>query len=320
MLKASRLFVMLNVLFLADGCLQGGGENVAKRVEEQKLADAMATMEEGLRLGDYASLDAAEEALNERAKSDNPRVEAVAYDIVLRSWIWFAFTGEEVLMSDCHRYLLFLKEPLADPTGTIVESPYKDEPMTLVADAVYKAAYDQQDEALAVLAEMAPAVLPAGQRDFWIGVAHWRAGTWEAAEAAMRRAVQAADTPHHRFALARVLDVGGKPADALGEYDKVLAGNPAHKAAEAYKMLLTIPDGANTVETIDGFAKEYGDQLAPRIGSDLAIARANAQSLAGEAEEALTTIRRAQMQDAWYAALRDWQPPAPPGSGEGAER
>jgi tetratricopeptide (TPR) repeat protein len=290
-----------------------------KHVEQQKFIDAMAKMDEGLRLGDYASLDAAEKAVLERAKDNNPRVETVAYDIALRSWIWFAFTGEEVLMSDVRKYLAFLKEPLVDETGATFESPYKDEPMTFVADAVYKAVYDGQDEALEFLNKMDPSMLPAGQREFWIGVAHWRKGEWDAAEAAMKRAVEAADCPHHRFALARVLDVGGKPAEALAEYEKVLQGNPAHKGAEAYKMLLSIPEGADPVATIDGFIKKYEGQITPRIGSDLAIARANAQFLAGQTDKALSTIRTAQEQDAWYAPLRDWQPPTPPAPPEGEE-
>ncbi len=310
------------LVFLVVFVLVGGSTGYViygKRVEEQKFTDAMAKMEEGLRLGDYASLDAAEKAVLERAKDNNPRVEAVAYDIVLRSWIWFAFTGEEVLMSDCRKYLAFLKEPLLDETGATFESPYKDEPMTLVADAVYKAVYDQQDEALEFFAKMDPSMLTGGQREFWIGVAHWRKGEWEAAESAMRRAVKAADTPHHHFALARVLHAAGKPAEALAEYETVLKANPAHKAAEAYKMLLSIPEGANTVETIDGFIKKYEGQITPRVGSDLAIARANAQFLAGDTEKALSTIRKAQEQDAWYAPLRDWQPPAPPAPPEGEE-
>lgn len=80
-------------------------EDALTAAEDQKLADAKAKMVEGLRLGDYASLAAAEKALNERVKANDP-----------------------------------------------------------------------QDDAPAFLDEMGPALLPAGQREFWIGVAHCRMG------------------------------------------------------------------------------------------------------------------------------------------------
>lgn len=156
MLSAGYLFVILGVLCGVGGCLLGGEEISDKLAGRQKLDDAMAKMEEGLRLGDHASLDAAEKALEDCSRDANPRVEAVGNLIVVRSRIWFAFTGEELLMSDSRKCLAYLAEPLAVVTGALVEAPYMDEPMTHVAGAVYKAAYDQQDEALTLLDKRYP--------------------------------------------------------------------------------------------------------------------------------------------------------------------
>ena len=287
---------------------------------EKKFTDAMGTVEAGWQLGDYTSLDEAEKIIVDRAGDDNPRVDAVAYAVVLRSWIWLAFTGEELLMSECRKFIAFLKEPLIDPeTKETFESPYKDEPMTGVADAVYKAVNDQQDEALPQLAALKVEGLPPGFTEFWTGVAHWRKGEWDTAEKSMRGAVAAADTPNYRFALARVLDIAGKDAEAKAEYQKVTAANPNHRAAEAYLMLLSQPEGADPVEAIDSFVKKYEGQVTTRVGSDLAIARANAQFAAGDAAKAQKTIDKAKVLDSWYKPLSEWAPPVPPAPPEGEE-
>ncbi len=291
-----------------------------KYTTEKKFTDAMATVETGWQQGDFASLVEAEKIIVERAGDDNPRVDAVAYAVVLRSWLWLGFTGEELLMSECRKFLSFLKEPLVDPeTDESFESPYKDEPMTAVADAVYKAVNEQQDEGLAELKALQVEGLPPGFVEFWSGIAYWRKGEWGAAETSMRAAVAAADTPNYRFALARVLDIAGKDADAKAEYDKVLAANPNHRAAEAYRMLLTLPEGTDPVAAIDSFVKKYEGQVTTRVGSDLAIARANAQFEAGEVEKAQKTIAKAVVLDSWYKPLSEWTPPVPPAPPEGEE-
>ncbi len=318
--KKRRYYTLVFLLVFAVVGSAIGYTQYQKHMRVKAFNHAMALMEEGLKMDDYPSLEKAEQAIREEAKKNNPRVEAVAYDIILRCWIWFAYTGEEVLMSDCRKYLAFLKEPLVDPeTKEEFPSPYKDEAMTAVADAVYMAVYAQQTEAQAFFGSMHPAQLTAGEKEFWLGVAHWRAGEWAAAENAMRGAVKTADTPHHRFGLARVLDLGGKAADAQAEYEKVLQANSAHNAAEAYLLLLTMPVEADAVAAIDGFIKKYEGQVTPRIGSDLAVARANALFLRGEPDKALSTINRAKGDDPWYAPLRDWQPPQPPAPPEGEE-
>jgi len=236
--------------------------------------------------------------------------------VLLRALIWQVFTGEPVLLSKCRELVAFLKEPLEDEAGKTFESPYKDEPMTGVAAAVVKA-IDPMDEedlkaAQAALNGIDPNLLPAGEREYWIAIAHWSAGEWVPAEAQMKRSVGMADSPHHRFGLARVLDLGGKDTEALAAYHKVIADNPDHIAAKAYAMLLELAPEADATAAIETFFTENQGTVPARIASDLTLVLADTYCLRGEEPKARKVIQQAKVNDPGYKLLLHWAPPAPP--------
>jgi len=278
--------------------------------------EAMDKMNTALQMGDYAGLRAAEKAIAVEAARNNPRVEAVGHTVLLRALLWRVFTGEPVLISECRKFVSFLSEPLEDDTGKTFESPYKDEPMTQVADAVVKAIdpMDEQQvkEAQDALNAMDPTLLGAGEKEYWIAITHWAAGEWVPAEAQMKRAVQAADNPHHRFGLARTLDQAGKTAEAITEYQKVIAANPAHVAAKAYLLIAELTPEQNPVSAGEAFFTEHEGKVPARVASDLTVVMANGLSLQGKEDKARKIIHQAKVNDPGYKALLEWAPPAPP--------
>ncbi len=283
---------------------------------EKGFKDAVALMEEGLQQGDYISLNRAEQAIREEAKRENPRAEAIAYSIMLRSLIWFTYTGEAVLMSDCRKYLDFLEDP---------EGMYSEDPSVPMARAVYEAVgsdanLDNTKAAQQALQGLPEGAMLAGQKEFWLGISHWAAGEWVPAAAEMSRAVEKADTPLHHYGLARVLDLGGKKEEAIAEYRKVLQANPALHAAEAYLLLAELTPEDDVVAKVEAFFDRYKGQVEARIASDLTIAAANAIALGGDPDLARKKIQQAKINDPGYRPLLKWTPPEPPAEdGEGAE-
>jgi len=314
--KKRRYYALVFILVIAivGGMIGYVKYNAYKR--DKGFNDAMALMQEGLDKGDYASLSAAEKAIAAEAARNNPRVEAVAHTVLLRALLWKVFTGEAVLLSECRKFVAFLKEPLVDDTGKEFDSPYKDEPMTAIADAVVKTVNPEEDgdlaAARAVLDGMDASLLPAGAKEYWLAMNHAAAGEWVPAEAMMKRAIGAADNPHHRFGLARILQLGGKQAEAIEEYNKVLSANPDHVAAQAYVMLLQLDPTQDLATPIEGFFTSHEGTVPARIASDLTIVMAHAYCLKGEEDRAHRVIQQAKVNDPGYKMLLDWQPPAPP--------
>jgi tetratricopeptide (TPR) repeat protein len=306
--------VFLLVIAIVGGMVGYVKYNQYKR--DKGFNDAMALMGAGLDKGDYASLSAAEKAIAVEAARNNPRVEAVAHTVLLRALLWKMFTGEAVLLSECRKFVAFLREPLVDDTGKEFDSPYKDEPMTAVADAVVKAINPVEDgdieAARAFLNGMDASMLPPGEKEYWLAITHWSAGEWVPAEAMMKRAVGAADTPHHRFGLARVLQMGGKQAEAIEEYNKVLGANPDHLAAQAYLLLLQLDPAQDMAAPIEEFFTSHAGTVPARIASDLTLVMAHTYCLKGEEDRARRVIQQAKINDPGYKLLLDWQPPAPP--------
>jgi len=312
-------FVFLLVIAIVGGMIGYIKYNQYKR--DKGFNDAMALMQEGLRKGDYVSLSAAEKAIAVEAARNNPRVEAVANTVLLRALLWKMFTGEAVLLSECRKYVAFLREPLVDDTGKEFDSPYKDEPMTAVADAVVKAINPSQDgdieAARSALNAMDASMLTPGEKEYWLAISHWSAGEWVPAEAMMKRAVGAADTPHFRFGLARVLQMGGKQPEAIAEYNKVIQANPDHLGAQAYLLLLQLDPSQDMAAPIEGFFTSHQGGVPARIASDLTLVMAHAYCLKGEEDRARRVIQQAKINDPGYKLLLDWQPPAPPEPEEG---
>ncbi len=270
---------------------------------EKAYNDALALMETGLEQGDYPRLKQAETAIREEAKRDNPRAAAVAHTILLRSAIWYYYTGEPVLMSDCRKYLEFLEDP---------EGMYKDDPIVPVAHAVYDAVNDDAAAAIPVLESMPRDMLLPGQREFWLSIAHERNEDLAQAEGLMRKAVELKDSPWHRYGLARILHKQGKDDEAKAEYQKVMQANPDFHAAEAYLLLLNLTPESDVVAQIEGFFQKYPAAVEARIASDLTIPMADAIAATGDLKKAKSAIQQAKINDPGYKPLIDWQPPAPP--------
>ena len=307
------------LVFFVVFLLVGGGIGLklyGDYKRDKGFNDAMAKMSTALEKGDYANLREAEKAIYTEAARSNPRVEAVGHDVLLRAMIWRVFTGEPVLLSKCRELVAFLREPLVDDAGKTFESPYKDEPMTQVAHAVVMAIdpmdSDQLKEALDLLNGIDPNLLPPGEREYWIAIAHWSGGEWVPAEAQMKRAVGLADNTHHRFGLARVLDLGGKETEALAAYKKVIADNPDHVAARAYVLLLELTPEQDTVAVIEGFFTANPGVIPARIASDLTLVLADTYCLDGKEPKARKVIQQAKVNDPGYKLLLDWTPPTPP--------
>lgn len=306
--KKKRIYytlVVLIVLCIVGGI--GGMKMYGKYASEKGFNAAVVLMDEGLKKGDYPSLNAAELAIREEAKRDNPRAAAVAHAIILRSYIWFAYTGEPVLMSDCRKYLEFLQDP---------EGIYSEDPIVKVANAVYNSVNGDAKLAQDDLGAVDGSLLAPGQREFWLGVAHWSAVEMKPAEEFMRKSVEISDCPHHRFGLARVLHLQGKGEDAAAEYRKVIEGNPAHHAAEAYLLLLELKPDQDAVAVVEGFFNKYEGQVEARIASDLTVVMANALVLRGDEKQAKKVIQQAKVNDPGYDLLLRWTPPLLPGAEE----
>ncbi len=306
--KKKRIYYTLVALIVF--AIVGGlvGTNMFRKYQSEKgFADAVVLMDEGLKQGDYPSLNAAEMAIREEAKRDNPRAAAVAHAIILRSYIWFAYTGEPVLMSDCRKYLEFLQDP---------EGLYHQEPIVALANAVYNAVNGDAKLAQDTLGSIDAALLAPGQREFWLGVAHWSAVEMKPAEDFMRKAIELSDCPHHRFGLARVLHLQAKGEEAAAEYRKVIEANPAHHAAEAYLLLLELKPDQDHVSVIEGFFSKYEGQVEARIASDLTVVMANALALRGDEKQAKKVIQQAKVNDPGYDLLLKWKPPTLPGAEE----
>ena len=321
--KKRRYYALVFFLVVAIVSAMVGFKMYNDYQRDKGFNEAMDKMTTALQMGDYASLGAAEKAIAAEAGRNNPRVEAVGHTVLLRALLWRVFTGEPVLLSECRKFVSFLKEPLEDDTGKLFDSPYKDEPFTLVVDAVVKAIdptdAQQIKEAQDALNAMDAALLSAGEKEYWLAIAHWSAGEWVPAEAQMKRAVQAADNPHHRFGLARTLDQAGKTSDAITEYENVISSNPAHVGAQAYLLLAQLTPEQDAVAAGEAFFKEHEGKVPARVASDLTVVMANALCLKDEEGKARKIIQQAKVNDPGYKVLLDWAPPAPPEAVEGEE-
>ena len=321
--KKRRYYALVFFLVIAIVGAVAGLKMYNDYKRDKGFNEAMDKMSTALQMGDYAGLRAAEKAIAEEAGRNNPRVEAVGHTVLLRALLWRVFTGEPVLISECRKFVSFLKEPLEDDTGKTFDSPYKDEPFTQVADAVVKA-IDPMDaaqvkEAQDALNAMDPTLLSEGEKEYWLAISHWAAGEWVPAEAQMKRAVQAADNPHHRFGLARTLDQAGKTPDAITEYNKVISANPAHVGAQAYLLLAELTPEQDPVAAGEAFFTEHEGTVPARVASDLTVVMANALCLQGEEGKARKIIQQAKINDPGYKILLEWAPPLPPEPVEGEE-
>jgi len=279
--------------------------------------EAMATMDASLTNGDYASLAEAEKVVADLTGETPPRVQAVGHTVLLRCLIWKVFTGEAMLISDSRKLVAFLAEPYEDDEGNVHESPYKDDPMTHLVDAVFDVMLDEDEEAtkagLATLSGIDAGLLAPGEKEFWLGMAFWSQGDMVKAEAQMRASVAAADNPHHRFGLARVLTDAGKAEEAKAEYTKVVETNPAHIAAQGYLMLLQMTPEQDAVGDIKTFINETHQGKVPaRVASDMTLVMAATLCAKGEEGKAKKAIHQAKMNDPNYSLLMSWAPPAPP--------